>query len=160
MYSLFACRHNSPIYTLKLHAIRQGVRKQIEFDVLSVCHSFFLTLSLLHFNFGPSRRYFASARHFFPHCHLAPTFAPCNVYCFVSRKTLQYCNIVRLWIIGNAVNNIIFAVCLSIDTAFLYLIEQAQHQMADTTPFCFLLIISNTCRDFVKVNYTVYIKYI
>lgn len=58
---LFACRHNSPIYSLKLN-IRQGVWKQIEFDVLKLAFAiriFTLSHSLSpyshRFNFGLSR---------------------------------------------------------------------------------------------------------
>lgn len=35
--SLFACHRNLPIYSTRTSYIRQGVWKQIEFDVLSVC---------------------------------------------------------------------------------------------------------------------------
>lgn len=46
--SIFACRHNSPIYSLKLN-IRQGVRKQIEFDVLKLAFSPYRIFTLFFF---------------------------------------------------------------------------------------------------------------
>lgn len=126
MLSLFACRHTIRLFIpTQTWNIRQGVRKQIEFDVLSVCvwrffSSLFFSLSSHCFNFGLSRHLFVRLRsvffslvfHFYSQfCHLSPI-RTLGTYCF--GESHNSFNIAVMWIIDGDANNIISLVCMSI----------------------------------------------